>query len=91
MYRLFASRLYDGQSILVDEQGLVRLDDLETRPDIQAIVQQNWDKLTAENLAQLADLEGYQEDFLNLFGFGFSGVDYRADVNHDVPIPRITL
>jgi enoyl-[acyl-carrier protein] reductase/trans-2-enoyl-CoA reductase (NAD+) len=88
IYRLFASRLYDGKPIPVDEHGLVRLDDLEMRPDIQAIVQQNWDKLTSDNLEQLSDLQGYHEDFLNLFGFGLPGVNYNADVNPEVPIPN---
>jgi enoyl-[acyl-carrier protein] reductase/trans-2-enoyl-CoA reductase (NAD+) len=30
---------------------------------------------------QYADIAGYQADFLRLFGFGLSGVDYEAEVN----------
>jgi len=40
-------------------------------------------KLTDDNLHQLTDLEGYHKDFLKLFGFGFDGVDYQADVQLD--------
>lgn len=83
IYRLFAARLYAGGPIAVDDRGLIRMDDFEIRPDVQAQVQQNWDKLTDANIAQLADLEGYHEDFLRLFGFGLKGVDYGADVDHE--------
>lgn len=31
----------------------------------------------------------YRKDFLNLFGFGFEGVDYKADINEMVAIPSI--
>ncbi|HRA42648.1 MAG TPA: hypothetical protein PLV31_03030, partial [Gammaproteobacteria bacterium] len=30
------------------------------------------------------DFKGYQADFLKLFGFGFSSVNYEADVNPEV-------
>lgn len=81
MYRLFATRLYAGGSIPVDEKGLVRMDDWEMREDVQSQVQASWDKLSDENLPQLADLEGYHQEFLGLFGFGCAGVDYDADVD----------
>ncbi len=79
--RLFSTRLYTGNPIPVDENGLIRMDDLETRPDVQAQVLESWKKLSQENLAQLADLDGYHREFLQLFGFGFDEVNYEADVN----------
>ena len=39
-----------------------------------------------ETLSELTDLDGYKQEFLNLFGFEIDGVDYDADVNPDVPI-----
>ncbi|HNG45075.1 MAG TPA: bifunctional NADH-specific enoyl-ACP reductase/trans-2-enoyl-CoA reductase, partial [Elusimicrobiota bacterium] len=48
-----------------------------------------WDKAAADNVEQLADLAGYREDFFKLFGFGFPGVDYGADVDPSVPIPSL--
>ena len=48
-----------------------------------------WLEATTENLAELGDLEGYRSDFYNLFGFGFDGVDYKADTNEMVAIPSI--
>ena len=37
-------------------------------------------------LEEIADLKGYDADFLRLFGFGVDGVDYSADVDINVPI-----
>ena len=33
--------------------------------------------------------DGYKKDFLNLFGFEFEGVDYKADADEMVGIPSI--
>ncbi len=85
--RLFTARLYTGGPVPVDEKGLVRVDDLELRADVQAEVNARWAKLTNENLSQLADLDGYHEEFLRLFGFGLKGVDYNADVDHAQKLP----
>ncbi len=71
---------------VTDAEGRLRLDDLEMRPDVQAAVRKAWDVIANENLAQLADLDGYDADFLSLFGFGLDGVDYAADVDIDVKI-----
>ena len=42
-----------------------------------------------ENLLETSDVKGYNEDFLNLFGFGFKDVDYNADINPEIPMPSI--
>ncbi|MBI5415838.1 MAG: trans-2-enoyl-CoA reductase family protein [Candidatus Omnitrophica bacterium] len=83
IYRLFATRLYAGGPIPVDDKGLVRMDDLEMREDVQSAVCRNWEKLNDRNLAQIADLKGYHEEFLKLFGFGVNGVNYNVDVDPD--------
>ena len=80
--RLFSDRLYKGGLIPVDENGLIRMDDLEMREDVQAQVMENWKKLNDNNISRLADLEGYHRDFLRLFGFGLAGVNYDEDVDH---------
>ncbi len=87
--RLYRKFLYAGDVIPVDDNGFIRLDDLELRPDVQEIVNANWDRLTQENLAELADLDGYHKDFLQLFGFGLKGVDYDADVDIEVKVPSL--
>jgi len=79
--RLFAQRLYTGGSVPVDEKGRIRIDDWEMRPDVQTKVAELWAGATTDTLPQIGDLPGYKSDFLNLFGFGFAGVDYAADTN----------
>ncbi len=89
MQRLFSERLYSGKDIPVDEKGRIRVDDWELREDIQSIVAQLWTNATTETLPDIADLEGYKDDFYNLFGFGFDGVDYKKETNEMVEVPSI--
>lgn len=86
MYRLLAERLYAGGSVPVDEAGRIRLDEREMQADVQAQVAALWDLVDTDNLEQLADLRGYREDFLQLFGFATEGVDYETEVEPVVPI-----
>jgi enoyl-[acyl-carrier protein] reductase/trans-2-enoyl-CoA reductase (NAD+) len=89
IYRLFKERLFTEQNIPVDENGRVRIDDLEMRADVQEEVAKLWPAATTETLPGIGDLQGYKSDFLNLFGFGFSGVDYQEDANEMVAIEGI--
>ena len=84
IYRLFSERIYTGQTIPVDPEGRVRIDDLEMRSDIQKKVNLLWNQVNTQNVAQIADVQGYHDDFLKLFGFGLGGVDYNADVDPDI-------
>ena len=86
MVRLFSSRLYAKSEIPVDSHGRIRIDDLEVRPDVQEEVMRLWEIVTTENLPEIADLKGYREDFLKLFGFGFPEVDYNQDVDPDLQL-----
>lgn len=87
--RLFQERLYIGSPIPTDEKGRVRIDDWEMRPDVQEKVAKLWLKATTDTLPEIGDLQGYKQDFLNLFGFGFEGVDYLADANEMVSVSSI--
>ncbi len=78
--RLFRTQLYGDHPIL-DEAGRFRLDDLELRTDIQARVESLWADVETANLYELSDFKGYQADFLKLFGFGLSGVDYETEIS----------
>ena len=88
MQRLYADRLY-ADTIAVDENGRIRVDDWEMRDDVQAEVSKLWEQATTENLSEIGDLEGYKNDFQNLFGFGFDGVDYAAEANEMTLVPSI--
>lgn len=87
--RLFQDRLYNGSEVPVDEKGRIRIDDWEMREDVQAQVAKLWLEATTETLPGIGDLAGYRNDFLNLFGFEFAGVDYKADTNEVVEIESI--
>jgi enoyl-[acyl-carrier protein] reductase/trans-2-enoyl-CoA reductase (NAD+) len=87
--RLFAERLYTNGAVPTDDKGRIRIDDWEMRDDIQERVKALWAIATTENLPDIGDLAGYKQDFLNLFGFGFNGVDYNADTNEMVAVPSV--
>lgn len=87
--RLFSERLYNGSAIPTDEKGRIRIDDWEMRPDVQEKIAKLWTESTTESLVQIGDLAGYKKDFLNLFGFGFEGVDYLADADEMVQVQSI--
>ena len=82
--RLFRDRLYgDGD---LDDEGRLRVDQLELDPAVQAEVAGIWEQIDTDNLKSLADFDGYRQEFLELFGFGVDGVDYAADVDPDIAI-----
>lgn len=79
--RLFASQMYNGSALNFDDGGRVRLDDREMRPEVQRRVEEIWPRVSTGNLRELTDIDGYQAEFLKLFGFGLPGIDYDADVD----------
>ncbi|MDR7210166.1 enoyl-ACP reductase FabV [Flavobacterium piscis] len=87
--RLFQDRLYSGSPVPTDDKGRIRIDDWEMRDDVQAKVAKLWLEATTETLPGIGDLAGYKNDFLNLFGFEFAGVDYKAETNEVVEIESI--
>ena len=88
MQRMFAEKIYGGE-VKVDAENLIRLDDWEMREDVQAKVAEAWDKINAENLNELADTDGYNKDFIKLFGFEADGVDYEAETDTAVGIASL--
>ena len=83
--RLFRDCLYSHAPVL-DEEGRLRVDDLELAPSVQDAVSTIWADINSDNLAELSDFEGYKTEFLQLFGFGLTGVDYEADVDPVMPV-----
>ena len=81
MYRLFADNVYGKRIPNLDEEGHIRIDELEMRDDVQKEVLDRWSIVNSENLHELADIEGYRSEFLRLFGFGLNNVDYDEDVD----------
>lgn len=79
MVRLFAEKLL-YEEVPVDKEGRIRLDDWEMKPEVQEAIMEIWDRVTTENVSELCDIQGYWDDFFQMFGFRIPGVDYTADV-----------
>ena len=88
LYRLFTECLY-SDSPRFDEEGRLRVDELEMDPEVQSAVEAAWSDISTENLISSTDFKGYKRDFLNLFGFDLDGVDYDAEVDPQVEISNL--
>jgi enoyl-[acyl-carrier protein] reductase/trans-2-enoyl-CoA reductase (NAD+) len=89
IYRLFDECLYSANPRR-DSEGRNRVDEKELRPEIQSEVETLWSQVTTENLNAISDFRGFRADFLKLFGFGVTGVNYDAEVDAEVPIKNLT-
>lgn len=88
MYRMCRDRLFAPQT-QVDGEGRIRMDDLEMQEDVQREVSCIWESVCDANVAEVADIEGYWDDFYQMFGFRIPGVDYDAEIDPEVRIPSI--
>ncbi|MDY7394252.1 enoyl-ACP reductase FabV [Aureibaculum sp. 2210JD6-5] len=88
IYRLYKERLFLDE-VPIDSEGRIRIDDWEMRDDIQEKVAKLWNESTTESLPKIGDLEGYRDEFFNLFGFNFEGIDYDKDTDEMVMIPGL--
>ena len=78
MQRLWA-RFACGK-LNLDTDGRIRMDDWEMQPDVQLDVLKVWENINQENFKEVTDIDGYWDDFYQMFGFNIDGVDYDADV-----------
>lgn len=85
---LFRQGLYSATPIL-DDAGRLRMDGKELSEHIQQAVKDLWGQVTTDTIDTLTDYKGYHNEFLRLFGFGYSHVDYDADVSPMVPLRHI--
>ncbi len=82
--RLFRTQLFSGTALVFDDEGRARIDNLEMKSEVQSAVAEIWPEITTENLYEKSDMAGYKKEFLRLFGFGLSGVNYDADVDEAI-------
>jgi enoyl-[acyl-carrier protein] reductase/trans-2-enoyl-CoA reductase (NAD+) len=75
---LFTDKLTKAQPE-VDELGRLYMNNKETNQATQAKIKALWDQVTQENFHELSDYAGYHHEFLKLFGFDVTGVDYDAE------------
>ncbi|WP_416398298.1 enoyl-ACP reductase FabV [Allohahella sp. A8] len=78
--RFFSTQLLSSGRRVEDGVRL-RVDDYEMADSVQAEVARRWAAVTDDSLPELADLRGYREDFLKLFGFCCTDVDYDQDID----------
>jgi enoyl-[acyl-carrier protein] reductase/trans-2-enoyl-CoA reductase (NAD+) len=88
LHRLFTQCLYSDNP-RTDEEGRLRVDELEMLPEVQSAVADAWANISTENLSELTDFKGYKEEFLRLFGFEMEGVDYDVEVDPNVQINNL--
>ncbi len=79
IYDLFTDKLTHAKPE-VDELGRLYMNNKETNDATQAKIKTLWDQVTQENFHELSDYAGYHHEFLKLFGFDLTDVDYDADV-----------
>lgn len=68
MQRLFRDKLF-MDTVPVDCERLIRLDEFELDSDTQNQVQQILKNMNADNFKELGDFQGYKSDFLELNGY----------------------
>ncbi len=88
IYGLFQQCLYNPARQL-DEAGRLRMDGKELAAHIQSKVTALWQQVETTNIDELTDYKGYHQEFLRLFGFGYSHVDYNADVSPMVSLANL--
>ncbi len=90
IYRLFSEELYKS-NLSLDDEGRIRMDDLELRSDVQKEVFELWKKINTDNIKELSSIEEFRNEFFKLFGFGHSDIDYDDEVDQDVKITSVKM
>ncbi len=81
--RLHRERILAPGTMLVDEKGRIRIDELEMRDDVQKATATQMIYATEANIHLITDIAGFKTDFLQANGFDVPGVDYHARVQFD--------
>lgn len=89
MYRMVHDRLCQ-EEVVTDEQGLIRMDDYEMRPEVQDEVMKLWKEVNKDNIQQLGDIDEYWKEFYQIFGFRIEGIDYEEDCDIQGGIPSLS-
>lgn len=89
--RLFVDYLYGNniKSLLLDNLGRIRIDNLEMREDVQEEVNRLWGIVNTENVTSISDIRGYKDEFNKLFGFNVNDVNYDQESNINIDIPSM--
>ncbi|MEH6595869.1 MAG: enoyl-ACP reductase FabV [Colwellia polaris] len=85
---LFRENIY-GKNPTLDEAGRLRQNNKELEDSVQQRVTDIWNTVDSDTIDELTDYVGYHQEFLKLFGFGVTGVDYDADVSPELAINNL--
>lgn len=86
MTRLLRDYLIEDRQVAVDDEGRIRLDNLEMRRDVQSEISALWPRVNTENLRMATDYDVFQRQFHGLFGFDVEGVDYSEAVETELAL-----
>ena len=81
MQRLFSTKLYGQDKIPLDGERLIRMDDWELESETQAHVSELLESMDEENFKLTGDYAGFKQEFMQLNGFEYSGIDYTQPLN----------
>ena len=85
---LFRENIY-GKNPTIDEAGRLRQNNKELEDSVQQRVTDIWNTVDSDTIDELTDYIGYHQEFLKLFGFDVSGVDYDADISPELAINNL--
>jgi enoyl-[acyl-carrier protein] reductase/trans-2-enoyl-CoA reductase (NAD+) len=88
--RLLKTKIYGQETAKRDAEGRIRMDDLEMDPAVQKKIEELWPLVNADNLTEITDIDGYNNEFHRLFGFNQPEINYDADINAEVEIPSLS-
>jgi len=84
MLRMFRTRLPPrGSDMVVDEHGLVRMDDLELSPAVQTELKSRFDRLEPGQPFDPKLYQRFMDEYAQTRGFNNPGVDYAAEFDTD--------
>lgn len=83
MLRLFRDKLPPGGDPVVDAEGLVRLDELELDPAVQAELSARFFAPAPGDPFDLALYQSFMDEYARTRGFCIDGVDYAAEFDTD--------
>jgi len=84
MLRMFRTRLPPrGSDMVVDEHGLVRMDDLELSANVQTELQARFSRLAPGEAFEPRLYQRFMDEYARTRGFNQPGVDYAAEFDTD--------
>ncbi|MDW6093954.1 trans-2-enoyl-CoA reductase family protein [Vibrio rhizosphaerae] len=81
MQRLFTEKLYGPETVPVDGERLIRLDEHELTPEVQHQTQQLLAEMNAENFSRSDAYQAFKTAFMQLNGFQWPTIDERAPID----------